>query len=369
MIILTKPFNNTIKLKRNLLKYIIRLCVILCLSALIKGFDQTFNGFFDMSSRSWFFSLSFLFYWMISWELGSFILYKSEAILIQRVKSSTMLFILTIMISIFSVSISLLFNLFYRWWDIWLFAMKGNWKMVPFPHPDLIYPLFILIMLVYFSDRINQFNIQLKNAELYSSRLEQENIRARYNALKNQVDPHFFFNSLSVLSSMVYADPDLSSKYIHNLSKLYRYILERKENSIVPLSKELEILDAYIFLMKIRHHEGLFFKINIDTDRSEKIGLHQNSLQLLVENSIKHNVFTCTEPLSIEIYEESDFVCVKNQLRKRKLLGNTTGIGLENIKSRYKLYDNKLVQIEDKDGYFTVKLPKLKIPGNEDFNN
>ena len=345
------------------MKYIIRLLVILLLSAMIKGFDHSFNGFWDFGFRSWFFVLNSLLYWMACWEIGSFLLRYFERMLIPKIKFSGRSLILTLIISIYTGGIVFLFNLFYRWWDSKFFGMRELWSSVPFPHPDLIYPLFILIMLIYFTNRFNEFNIQLKDAELYTSRLKQENISTKYQVLKSQVDPHFFFNSLSVLSSMIYTDIDLSAKYIYNLSKLYRYILEQRDHTIVALSKELEMIDAYIFLMKIRHQEGLVFNVKINYATADEIGMHQNSLQLLVENCIKHNVFTPVDPLVVEIYEDGTFICVRNQLKKRKLLGASTGVGLENIKARYLLYDHAKVQITEDNGFFTVKLPKLKISG------
>jgi two-component system, LytTR family, sensor kinase len=244
--------------------------------------------------------------------------------------------------------------------------MDSTWENVPFPHPDMVYPLFIISFLIFVVDRFNRFMVLVNRAELVSTKLKQENTQAKYDALKNQVDPHFFFNSLSVLSSIVHTQPDLASKYIYNLSKLYRYILESKKGNLVLLEHELEFLDAYFFLLKIRHEEAVQFSVSLTKTTRQHIGIHPNSLQLLAENAIKHNLFKKEEPLLIEIYEENDYICISNTLRKRKLYEPTTKIGLENIKKRYLLHDNKQVVIVEENGKFIVKLPKIKFGNRRD---
>lgn len=356
------------KLKSKESKYLFRLALLLILQSLIKGFDHSFKGIFDFSFRSVSFFFSFILYWMVIWALFSLIIDETEKRLSRRIRPVSLYINLSILILLLSVAAAILFNLFYRWFDVYLFGMKEMWLQTPFPHPDLIYPLILLSLLIFLIDRFIYFADQLKNAELYASHLEQVAVQSKYEALKNQVDPHFFFNSLSVLSSIVHTDPDLSAQYIYNLSKLYRYSLESGKPDVVSLKEELESLDSYIFLITIRYPENLGFRIRLDRSKGEKTGIHHSSLQLLVENAIKHNIFRDEEPLIIEVFEEDGYIVVRNQLRKRKQLTPSTGIGLENIRRRYELHDNKRILVEDKDGYFTVKLPKIEIKTDEDYN-
>lgn len=353
-------------LKSKWSKYIFRLVLIFLLQLLIKGFDHSFSGLLDFSNRSIFFFFGFTIYWMVIWTAFSWSINYIEKKYFKRIKELWLYIFLSVTTLILSVGVAILFNFLYRSMDIWLFNNAEIWKLTPFPHPDLIYPLVLLSLLIFIIDRFVNFADQLKSAELYASHLEQIAIQSKYEALKNQVDPHFFFNSLSVLSSIVHTDPDLSEKYIYNLSKLYRYTLESKRANVVSLDEELEMLNSYIFLIKIRFPDSLIFHIDLNTVKKEQLGIHSNCLQLLVENAIKHNSFKEDDPLIIEIFKEADFFVVRNPIRKRKQLNPSTGIGLENIRKRYELYDNKKIVIDKSNGYFTVKLPIIEIRQDED---
>ncbi|MBN1925875.1 MAG: histidine kinase [Prolixibacteraceae bacterium] len=340
-------------------KYLFRFITIFILQIIMKAFDHSFNGVFDLSLRWFFFFTAFTLYWMLVWEGATLCLNSLESFYKRKRKTLNVVFILTSFIILYLASTNILFDILFRFWDTRLFAMDDVWKTVPFPHPDMVYPLFLISFLIFVGDRFNRFKVLVNRAEFVSSKLKQENIQANYEALKNQVDPHFLFNSLSVLSSMVHTQPDLASKYIYNLSKLYRYILESKKSNLVFLYQELDFLDSYIFLMKIRHKETIKFSIKLDEMTRQRTGIHPISLQLLVENALKHNSFKQEEPLYVDIYEEKEFICVSNTLRKKKLLSPTTKVGLENIKNRYMLHDCKEVEIIEDDEKFIVKLPKI----------
>lgn len=268
--------------------------------------------------------------------------------------------ILSNIILLLAVGTAILFNLFYRFYDVHIFGMNASWANVPSPHPELIYPLILVTILICVFDQYIKYSAHLENVESYATNLEQDNIQAKYQALKNQVDPHFFFNSLSVLSSIIHTNPDMSIKYIYNLSKLYRYSLETKHNNVVALTHELNFLDSYLFLMNIRYPYSLIFKIELDRSKADRLGIHPNSLQLLIENAIKHNIFKDEDPLVIEIIEDDKYICVQNKIQKKKQITPSTGIGLENIRKRYELYDKKKIIVQEIDGYFIVKLPKIE---------
>ncbi|MCF8357778.1 MAG: histidine kinase [Prolixibacteraceae bacterium] len=326
----------------------------------MKAFDQSFNGVFDFSFRWIFFFSAFTVYWMLVWEGASKSMNYLEKHYDKKYKTRNVIFILSGYIIVYLAITNLLYDVLFRLWDISLFSMEETWESVPFPHPDMVYPLFIISFLIFVADRFNRFMVLVNRAELISTKLKQENIQTKYEALKNQVDPHFFFNSLSVLSSIVETQPEIASKYIYNLSKLYRYILDSKKSNLVFLYQELDFLDSYIFLMKIRHKDAIKFSVNINETTKQKTGIHPISLQLLVENAIKHNSFKKDKPLIVDIYEEKEFICVSNTLRRKNLLYPTTKVGLENIKKRYLLHDNKNVELVEVDGKFVVKIPKIK---------
>lgn len=186
----------------------------------------------------------------------------------------------------------------------------------------------------------------------------QESIRFKYEALKTQIDPHFFFNSLSVLSGLIYKDVKLAAKYVSQLSKVYRNVLDKNVESLVTLANELQLLESYMFLINIRFGDNITIKIDLSAKSREGTFIPPNTLQLLMENAIKHNKCSKEEPLIITIAENESSIIVKNNLNERALLNESSGIGLENIKSRFNLLKDKKITINNNGEYFEVILPK-----------
>jgi LytS/YehU family sensor histidine kinase len=220
--------------------------------------------------------------------------------------------------------------------------------------------MFILYLIILGFNSFIYYFKSWQDAELNAERLQKENIRSQYEALKHQIEPHFFFNSLSVLTSLVYKDADLSASYIAQLSKMYRYILDGKDQTVVPLEQELEFLNAYVFLMTMRHNDSIRFIIEISDESRKYTFIPKTSLQLLAENAIKHNRFSKEKPLLVRISEEDNYVRVLNNLDRRELIEGSSGIGLENIRKRYELISEKAIEIQETSLTFCVKLPKLK---------
>jgi sensor histidine kinase YesM len=204
-------------------------------------------------------------------------------------------------------------------------------------------------------------HFRMRHMEIQAEQLMKENALAQFEALKNQVSPHFLFNSLSILSSLVHVDANLSEKFIDQLSKAYRYILEQKDNETVSLKTELDFLSAYAFLLKIRFENKFGVKVSITDQDAEKYRIAPLTLQLLIENCVKHNRMSEKEPLMVAILIKDDYLVVRNPVRPRDEFERTpsTGIGLTNIKSRYQLLTKSPVQIEQDDELFTVKIPLL----------
>ena len=187
--------------------------------------------------------------------------------------------------------------------------------------------------------------------------LREENLIFQNETLKNQVNPHFLFNSLNTLSSLVAAQPEVAEEFIHRLSSIYRYILENSSKDRVPLSEELSFIKDYFYLHKIRDDGKILLDIRVDeSDKSEILPV---SLQILVENAIKHNKATRESPLRILIYIENKHVIVKNNLQKMALQLKSTQIGLKNLAQRVSLISKKALIIEETSTEFIVKIPLL----------
>lgn len=184
---------------------------------------------------------------------------------------------------------------------------------------------------------------------------------ARYQSLKNQLDPHFLFNSLNVLSSLVEENPSQAQNFIHLLSKTYRYILEQKDKDLISVGDELSFAETYCQLLKMRFEESISLSFELEEGLKNHL-IAPLSLQLLLENAIKHNYASVQSPLHIKIYSESDnFLVVENNFQPRKTNASKTGIGLQNIIQRYAILTDKPVQIERNTQHFKVKIPILTL--------
>jgi LytS/YehU family sensor histidine kinase len=189
--------------------------------------------------------------------------------------------------------------------------------------------------------------------------IEKELMSARFEGLKNQVNPHFLFNSFSVLTSLVETKPDIAVQFIAKLSDMYRYILENDDKEVVSIKEELSFLDDYLFLIKMRHQHAIIIEKEIKLDEKE-LFLPPMSLQILVENAVKHNSFSIEEPLSITIKNEGDqFLIVENKKKTKSELVKSTGIGLNNLSKRLILSVKKGLEIVDGPHHFKVKIPLL----------
>lgn len=211
---------------------------------------------------------------------------------------------------------------------------------------------FVLLIeaVVFFNDR----EAMLKKNE----KLIQENLTTKFEVLKNQINPHFLFNNLNVLSSLVYKDPKQADRFILEFSNIYRYILDMQNESTVTVEKEMKFLDSYIYLLEQRFRDSLKIERKI-TDESLAKRLPPLTMQLLMENAIKHNVFSADQPLEISIDDQSDKIIFGNKIIPREQNPESSGIGLSNIKERYSLISTKSPSITSSDGYFIVELPLL----------
>ncbi len=181
---------------------------------------------------------------------------------------------------------------------------------------------------------------------------------AKYESLKSQIDPHFLFNSLNVLTSLIGENPKQAEKFTTKLSKVYRYVLEQKSKDLIDLDEELQFAKAYMELLKMRFEDAVTFEIPEKASNPE-FKIIPLSLQLLLENTIKHNVVSEGNPLKVTIKEENGYLIITNNYNPKTTIEQGTRVGLKNIIDRYNLITLKKVYVEKQVEKFTVKLPLL----------
>lgn len=241
-------------------------------------------------------------------------------------------------------------------------ALELNFR----PHPDRFDNLHIyslnrhnfltaLVVLLY----LNSFNFlsSWKKSNKNEQELLKHQAKHELQALKNQIDPHFLFNNLNTLSHLVEEKSPLAEKYIYQLSTIYRYLLEQKNRDLVFISKELINLRALIYILEVKHGNNLNFVI--DETEFEEYKIATFTLQMLVENAVKHNVIDRTNILTIAIHCQNKYLVIENNITNRPNIAYSSGIGLTNIVERYKLLTDKEVFIKEDENNFEVKIPLL----------
>lgn len=252
-------------------------------------------------------------------------------------------------------------TIIYTLGTLYLLTISFNWVTnfnIGFGVETIYAPIIITFAISAFMHG-KQFLLNWKKATLDAETSKKESAIARYESLKNQINPHFLFNSLNALTNLVYEDQDKAAKFIKQLSDVYRYVLDTREKEVVTLEEELRFVQAYLYLQQIRFGNNLNVKLSLDNVQGKVAPL---ALQLLLENAIKHNVISVEDPLFIEVYEKDGFICVTNNLQKKSRISeNGTGLGLENIKSRYKFLTDKEIDVSEAEGEFSVKLPLIEM--------
>lgn len=219
----------------------------------------------------------------------------------------------------------------------------------------------LMVTLIIMSAEIGiQFFKKWKRSLLEIEEYKAQSLQAQLQNLKNQVNPHFLFNNLSVLSSLVYKDQDKAADFIQQLSKVYRYLLDNNNNELVTLEDEMKFIESYNYLLQIRFDKNLIVDTHIQKEELQKM-LPPISLQLLMENAIKHNEVSSEWPLKIDIFTQDDVLVVKNNLQTRTNQEPTSKTGLKNIQQRYAHFTKREVEVIVTESEFTVKLPLIKL--------
>jgi hypothetical protein len=269
----------------------------------------------------------------------------------NRINRRILVFLLVLPVNVLLITFfqSLFFNL-----------LNGTTNMPKFyvHYEDVGMNLLYSLIIIFFLELIHYFR-NWTNAITESAALKQKNVETQLEALKSQVNPHFLFNSLNSLSSLIQSNPPLAVNFVHKLSDVYRYLLQSNEKNLISLKEELTFLHAYLHLLQTRFGTALQYTIDINVDPEDYL-IPPLTLQLLVENAVKHNIVSVDQPLVLEVYTINEKLVVKNNLQKRKSPIVSHHIGLVNLFSRYQLITTAELEISETDDAFIVTLPLIQ---------
>ncbi|GGW36874.1 sensor histidine kinase [Arenibacter certesii] len=233
-------------------------------------------------------------------------------------------------------------------------------KVISEREAGFVNSIFIVVhIIILFISRILRLQIIQRESVLENEYLKQQNLENELTALKNQINPHFLFNSLNSLNYLI-RDNKEATQFVKKLSFMYRYILQSGDRNLVLLKEELKFLESYTYLIKTRYRNRFLIEINIDDTYLER-RIPPLALQLLVENAVKHNEISETNPLKVIIYSDNDSLYVENKIRARSSLAEGTGSGLLNLYKRYYMIRKQKIVIDRNNEFFRVKLPLNKM--------
>jgi LytS/YehU family sensor histidine kinase len=203
-----------------------------------------------------------------------------------------------------------------------------------------------------------QFFRHWKNSLVEIEKYRAESLQAQLQNLKNQINPHFLFNNMSVLSSLVYKDQDKAVEFINQLSRVYRYLLDNQNNELVTVDEELVFIRSYVFLLQIRFDRNLAISVEVKKEDLARL-IPPMALQILIENAIKHNEASSEHPLTISVYSAEEKLVVTNNLQLRHQHEPGSQTGLQNIRARYRFFTDRPVEVLEENNSFIVKIPLL----------
>ena len=200
----------------------------------------------------------------------------------------------------------------------------------------------------------------LRETQVEAERFKKISVQAQFESLKNQINPHFLFNNMNVLSTLIYKDQQIASEFILQLCKVYRYLLQNYNKELVALDEELDFIKSYLYLLQIRYGDNLKVMIDIQ-DHELKLNIVPAALQMLIENAIKHNIVSKKKPMTISISSRDKYLIVANSLQLKEEREISTNLGLNNINKRYEFVSKQSIKVEQENNLFTVKLPLISI--------
>jgi len=194
--------------------------------------------------------------------------------------------------------------------------------------------------------------------QIQAAELEREKFNLQYHQLRNQVNPHYLFNTLTSLDGLIQTNPELASEFVRHMSKVYRYVLQHKENEVVSLEEEVQFIGHYIELLHIRYDGGLHIKVNVSDEAKDK-GIVMVTLQMLIDNAIKHNIVQRESPLDVQVTDDGEYLIVQNNKQVRGQIETSNGQGLNQLGQLYSFHTGKPVIIDNTTERYTIKIPLL----------
>lgn len=293
----------------------------------------------------------------IIWQINILLVYK-----IHSIKSNNRKSILRYILSfIITITVSGLFIHFVQSFDLFDIYVQDE-EFIKFQEQNILAPFFSAFFtntFVLFIQELLLLREKKAFIELENARLRIENTEAINQQLKQHIQPHFLFNSLSILKSLIHKDPLIAEEYVIRLSDFLRVSVSPNQADLVQLAKELQLCEDYIEMQKIRFGEALQVAIAIPEKTLKKGFVPGFSVQLLIENAIKHNAFTVNTPLTIEVFEKNGWLCVTNNIQPKSSAENNTQSGLSNLSKRYMILSGHDIQIAEQDDRFEVRIKIL----------
>ncbi len=332
-------------------KFLFRLVLVYLWHLVFKWGDETFHDFTDFTFRGILFSTFSIGLWV-------FALYLLDYIKAKFLKTKNLIPYLIFHI-LYGYGFALITNVVYKYVDNNYFGT--DWGNIGYWNPTLT----IGVTLIFISNiGIYEYflsDIKAKESQIKAEKLQKENAIAYYKLLKAQIEPHFLFNSLSVLSSLVHKDAYLAEEFIVKLSKMMRFAVERTDVIYVTLVEELDFMRNYFFLIKTRFQESVFIDNQILVDGNQYI-LPPYTLQTLIENAIQHTKFSVKKPLKIFLYNDEEWIYVENNFSQKVQSRESTGIGLDNLIKRVRHLSQKEISTQIQNEKFIVKIPLIIKP-------
>jgi sensor histidine kinase YesM len=316
------------------------------------------TGMINLENFShWKIKLSFLYTILIAfliWQGNRYLLFSLRSYFNWHKKPLHKIAILLLSISFYTIPLSVL--MLTGWYKIFTTVETNS---------QVIFTSTLVIMIcVIFITHVYETAFLVKETEseiVRNEQLERAKAEAELEALKNQIDPHFIFNSLNTLSHLIEVSPVKAKQFNDSLADVYRYILQNKARELVLLQEEINFLNDYFSLLKIRFENAVQLTLKIDEALYQQYLIPPISLQVMAENAIKHNEFTDEIPLIITVTLENDSLTIHNDKRKKTLRKESSKIGLHNLRERYRLTAGKEITITEDENNFTVTLPLLQI--------
>jgi len=295
-------------------------------------------------------------YWLFFWKGNQYISEYIDTKISWLAAPAKRFWIGLLVMAVYTFSVATLIN--YSFYVLYLgndFSVIKTKGLIV----SIVVPVFVTFFIMTFLFG-REFFTSWRQAAINLEKLKSEQLASQYETLKSQVNPHFLFNSLNVLTSLVHQNPDTAVRFIKKLSEVYRFVLDSRKQKVVDLSTEMAFVNDYMYLQKIRFGDNLFCKTDISDELLAKV-VPPLSIQMLVENAIKHNEVSADYPLQIRIFADSEIITVSNSRRPRRNTDPSSGFGLDNIRDRYEFLSGKKVIVTETADFFEVKLPLLNM--------